>query len=442
MQTPTTCKRACFVFFFLLFIKVVQRSHTDFEILGSFEKTHDDIKAFPLGLSIVSGDATTRTVPAAGPGQHLDPSKGPVNSARWCCSRLNNDYDPPNWHPDSDGSMSGMGDPNDLGMGVGFPDQDCDGYASPLRADIHFPSCYNPKAGLTNYKENMAFPSDSNSYLDCPKGWIHVPHLFMEVYWNTLVFEGRWEPGKGDQPFVLSSGDATGYSSHADFMSGWDTELLQHIIDTCNTGTKGMDHCPGLFYGLNEGECTIPSPVDENVDGVLDALPGNNPITGWKYGAGGKISTSNAGSDSGSGSNSGSDSESSSSSSYEDSDSTLPAATPSASQQYVDDASESSTTSSLVSTESQTAKVVAVSLEAKGVSANVTGPASRYSPSKPTELPSTLAYGHTRPFCSPKTHTVWETVTVTASEVAAQSTETNLRRHVHGHARRKFGHHH
>ncbi|POR34088.1 WSC domain-containing protein 2 [Tolypocladium paradoxum] len=251
-----------------------------------FEPTNDDIKAFPLGLNIVSGDATVRTPPAGGAITNLDPSKGPINAVKWTCPRSN--FNPPSWPANSDGTMAGIGDPGNKGEGVGFPDMNCDGYASPLRADVHFPSCYNPQAGLTDYKKNMVFPSDAgNGKKDCPKGYIHVPHLFIEVYWNTPLFKDRWEQGKGKQPFVLSNGDATGYGLHADFMAGWDEKLLQHIIDTCDAGTSGMDKCPGLSNGLNNGDkCTIQSPVNEVISGVMDSLPGNNPITGWSYGGG------------------------------------------------------------------------------------------------------------------------------------------------------------
>ncbi|KAK8933100.1 WSC domain-containing protein 1 [Metarhizium anisopliae] len=250
-----------------------------------FEPTNDDIKAFPVGLSIMSGDQTIRTPPKDGATSNLDPSKGTVNPIKWTCPRSN--FDTPSWPAGSNGLAAGIQDPNNKGEGVGFPDVNCDGYASPLRADVHFPSCYNPAAGLTNYKENMAFPTDDGKgKQDCPKGWIHVPHLFLEVYWNTPLFKDRWEQGKGQQPFVLSNGDATGYSNHADFMAAWDEKLLQHIIDTCNAGSQGMDKCPGL-NGLNKDDCTIKSQVDETVDGVLDALPGDNPITGWSYGGNG-----------------------------------------------------------------------------------------------------------------------------------------------------------
>ena len=251
----------------------------------SFEPTNDKIEAFPVGLQILSGDATKRTPPAGGSKTNLDPSQGPIQPIKWTCPRDKNNFNPPSWPANSNGMMAGMQDPVNKGEGVGFPDVTCDGYASPLRADIHFPSCYNPQAGLKDYKNNMAFPTENNGKKDCPKGWIHTPHLFYEFYWNTPKFQGRWEEGKGTQPFVLSNGDSTGYSLHADFLAGWDTKLLQHIIDTCDAGTKGMDQCQGLFYGVNNEECSIDSPVPEKVSGLLSALPGKNLLSGWRYGS-------------------------------------------------------------------------------------------------------------------------------------------------------------
>lgn len=249
-----------------------------------FEPTNDKIRAFPLGLNMVVGDAKTRSPPPGGATGNLDLSKGPLNPVKWVCPRKN--YVPPSWSVASDGTRAGMPNVHNSAEGVGFPDANCDEYASPLRADIHFPSCFNAKAGLTNFKNNMAYPfRASNGRWDCPKGWFHLPHLLFEIYWNTPAFKGRWRPGEGEQPFVLSNGDATGYSLHGDFLSGWDENLLQHIIDTCDTGTSGMDKCSGL-YGVNsDSTCEIQSPVMETITGVMDALPGNNPISGWHYSA-------------------------------------------------------------------------------------------------------------------------------------------------------------
>ncbi len=121
-----------------------------------------------------------------------------------------------------------MQDPGNGGSGTGFPDKNCDGYASPLRADIHLPSCYNPAKGVQNYKENMDYPTNGK----CPSGWKHVPHMFYEVYWNTPKFQDRWTPGQGKQPFVLANGDPTGYSLHADFINGWNQRLFNRSSTT------------------------------------------------------------------------------------------------------------------------------------------------------------------------------------------------------------------
>ena len=255
----------------------------------SFEATDDDIVAFPRGLSILAGDASTRTAPSTGSIGNLDPSNGPVNNVLWTCPRAN--YDTPAWPAGSDGTTAGIQDPNNKGQGVGFPTQYCDGYASPLRADIHFPSCYNPKAGLTNYKENMAWPSSEGASAggrtNCPEGYIHVPHLFMEVYWDTPKFSDRWTPGNGEQPFVLSNGDVTGYSLHADFLAAWDEDLLQNIIDNCNSAHDGMEACPGVEAHINTEECECENAATFRTtgSGAISELPGNNPLSGFSYGA-------------------------------------------------------------------------------------------------------------------------------------------------------------
>ncbi|KAL2255296.1 hypothetical protein VTK26DRAFT_3665 [Humicola hyalothermophila] len=253
-----------------------------------FDATNDDIKAFPVGLQIVSGDAQLRTAPSTSGAVQLDPSKGPIQPVQITCPRTN--FNPPSWPADSDGSMAGIQDPQNHGSGIGFPFQDCDGYASPMRVDVHFPSCYNPEAGLTDYKNNMRFPTPvAGGKLDCPPGWIHVPHMFYETYWDTHALAPRFQHLNGKaSPFVFSNGDTTGFSAHADFISGWDEEELQHIIDTCDAGHAGIHSCPGLKYGANDdsGSCNIKCPVDEVIDGKLEKLPGNNPLAGWGHGGG------------------------------------------------------------------------------------------------------------------------------------------------------------
>ncbi|CAJ2505226.1 Uu.00g126200.m01.CDS01 [Anthostomella pinea] len=224
-----------------------------------FERTLDDIEPFPAGMKM----------------SH--------------CPRTS--YDKPSYPPGSDGTTAGIVDPQQPNYGTGFPLYPCDAWY--LRQDVHFPSCYNPEAGLDDYKNNMAWPStDSNGYVNCPEGYTHVPHFYYEVYWDTKKWDdgNRWTPDGKTQPYVFANGDATGFSSHGDIIAGWGNDTLSHIIVTCDrTGLvgEGMDQCTGIPGGLNHGKmCTIPSPVIETLDlnEVLTKLPGDNPVTGFGKG--------------------------------------------------------------------------------------------------------------------------------------------------------------
>lgn len=169
-------------------------------------------------------------------------------------------------------------------------------YNSPLRHDLHFPSCYDPSKDLTDYKNNMAFPTTdaATGKQNCPAGWTHVPHLFYEMYWNTPAFAGRWAPNQGSQPFLLANGDLSGCSGHGDFLAAWDQPTLQNIIDTCNAGDSGMDKCPGVTVRDMTTSCKVASPIDEVITGNLTALPGNNPLKGWGLSYGGSDAGSKA----------------------------------------------------------------------------------------------------------------------------------------------------
>lgn len=249
-----------------------------------FEATDDEIVAFPPGFRMVSGNPKLRTPPSTGGSINIDSGNGAIQAVGFTCPRTNTNSP---LYPVGSSGLNGVGiqDPGNKGAGVGFPDQNCDGYASPLRADIHFPSCYNPAAGPEAYASNTAFPSSAGASgagkQNCPKGWLHLPHLFYEVYWNTPKFASQWTPGQGKQPFVLSNGDPTGYGLHGDFINGWDTNTLQTIIDTCDAGDSGFDKCPNIPGGLTDTsvECHMQSAVDDDVTGTVSALPGNNPVS-------------------------------------------------------------------------------------------------------------------------------------------------------------------
>ncbi|KAF3912541.1 hypothetical protein ABW20_dc0109605 [Dactylellina cionopaga] len=258
-----------------------------------FEATNDDIKPFPKGFRMLAGDPTLRHPPNPVKG-NLDSSKGPITPAQWTCPRDSKYDNVPLYPVGSDGTKGvGVQDPNNGGQGWGFPDKECDGYASPMRADIHFPSCVNPNVDPENYKENTAYPaSNGMGGEDCPAGWIHVPHVFMEVYWNTLKFENMWTKGTGKQPWVLSNGDTTGYSLHADFINGWDSATLDYLIKNCDPAHAGLASCAGLPGGETSEEemkaCKVTCPLSEGSSNVYmtpmpnNKLLGNNPLSGYQ----------------------------------------------------------------------------------------------------------------------------------------------------------------
>lgn len=171
-----------------------------------------------------------------------------------------------------------------------------------MRHDLHFPSCYDQSKGLTDYKNNMVFPTvtyDANGVQkqNCPEGFLHVPHIFYEMYWNTPLYDHLWTPNSGAQPFVLSNGDLSGCSGHGDFIAAWDTNTLANIIDNCNAGDDGMDKCPGVTVRDKTTSCSAtppPSIKDEPITGNLTALPGNNPLEGWGMSLGGGNSSAAA----------------------------------------------------------------------------------------------------------------------------------------------------
>lgn len=88
----------------------------------------------------------------------------------------------------------------------------------------------------------------------------------LEVIWDTSGFNDPelW-PEDGSQPFVLSTGDTTGYSQHADYVFGWRGNELQRGMEAGCIGAN----CPGLSVQSVEqaAECAVPRLVDENFDG-------------------------------------------------------------------------------------------------------------------------------------------------------------------------------
>lgn len=165
-----------------------------------------------------------------------------------------------------------------------LPNRNC---PSGLRVQVYFPSCWNGKdMDSTDHKSHVIYGDKYNGGT-CPPGFdTRLISIFYEVIWNTNAFKDMWYGS--EQPFVFSSGDPTGYGYHGDFVNGWNVATLQDAVHNCRDGNTGVggfgdiNKCPPLLPLRSEADakgCRIPPSMNEEVHGVLPALPGCNPIT-------------------------------------------------------------------------------------------------------------------------------------------------------------------
>ncbi|KAK3949195.1 hypothetical protein QBC32DRAFT_41380 [Pseudoneurospora amorphoporcata] len=182
---------------------------------------------------------------------------------------------------------------------TGFPNRTCDGG---LQIRIRFPSCWDGVGLGTFFSESSSSyhnSSSSSSYNGthvvypsrgdtgpCPSTHpVRIPALLYEMTWAVDAFNHLRTPGPGDQPFVFSNGDKTGYGYHADFFNGWDVELLQKALEDESCGNNGgrIETCGTFKEYLQSGEVQnsvqgISQKVDEEGSwkGVLEGgvLPG------------------------------------------------------------------------------------------------------------------------------------------------------------------------
>ncbi|KAK3387810.1 hypothetical protein B0H63DRAFT_470957 [Podospora didyma] len=172
----------------------------------------------------------------------------------------------------------------------GFPPRKCSGG---IRAEIVMPSCWDGvNVDSADHKSHVSYPVGVVEGGTCPP--THPKRLFSmfyEVTYSTEVFQDMWYDAQ-QQPFVLASGDPTGLGFHADFLNGWDVDVLANAATACqNTLVQNGNRCqPGytgadavLRHMTNQGEafaCKLPSVSGEKPNAsVLDTLPGCNPIT-------------------------------------------------------------------------------------------------------------------------------------------------------------------
>ena len=152
-----------------------------------------------------------------------------------------------------------------------------------LRAQSVMRSCWDGvNLDSPDHKSHMAYPDgiDNGKCPDTHKH--HLVTIFYEVWYNVNRFNQLNDGGR----FVLSTGDATGYGHHADFMNGWDKDVLSRAVQTCTNNSGVIEDCP-VFTNENRfvpddvmNSCAAHNPLpEEKVTGLLPYLPGCIAIT-------------------------------------------------------------------------------------------------------------------------------------------------------------------
>jgi hypothetical protein len=175
----------------------------------------------------------------------------------------------------------------------GFPTgfHDCSyGFAT----EVTFPSCWNGKLlDPKNPYDHMAYPNGGAGVgiENCPTTHraARFPTIFIEFWYDISPFNGTY--ADDSVPWVLSNGDPTGYSFHADFLNGWEKGVLEKAIAEtggcncgCGCGQEDMEQCFGkanvnVDDTVEWEQCSgMDSTSTGEAAAVVETLPGCNPI--------------------------------------------------------------------------------------------------------------------------------------------------------------------
>ncbi len=198
--------------------------------------------AFPRGLQMLAGNATRR-----GPG--------------------------PNYQADDAVSFVCLNYADGSSQSPTLPERSC---PQGLRTQVIFPSCWNGQDLVSKNHTHVVYPIGDISQGSCPdSNPMRLPTLFYEFVWGVGSTNNA-----GNSSWVLSNGDALGYSFHADFISAWDESVLQQALDECRGALfNDLESCPPLAKTLDRKksqECRAQS--SEATSGNIESLPGCNVV--------------------------------------------------------------------------------------------------------------------------------------------------------------------
>jgi hypothetical protein len=164
----------------------------------------------------------------------------------------------------------------------GFPTTTCPGG---IRSNVLYPTCWDGvNLDSPDHKSHVAYPKGGPASFsgttigggDCPSTHpVKIPQLMLEIVWDTRNFNNKADwPADGSQPFVLSTGDPTGFGQHGDYVFGWKDQSLQKAMDEAK-GCMGS-LCTSLKTQQPDAgnACAVKAVVKEEQDGWMKSLPG------------------------------------------------------------------------------------------------------------------------------------------------------------------------
>jgi len=160
----------------------------------------ESIQPIPEGLMMIAGDPTRTPSDGAGNGQFG------FSNARWGC-------------------FNGGGAPETQGDGTTIPDCSSD---QSVTAIINFPQCWDGEnLDAEDHRGHMAYPAGGQ----CPDSHpVAIPAIMqMWIFPVDGADTADWRLASDMYP----ADQAGGASLHADFVNGWDAEIMQRWVDAC-----------------------------------------------------------------------------------------------------------------------------------------------------------------------------------------------------------------
>lgn len=162
-----------------------------------------------------------------------------------------------------------------------------------IKFDLTFPSCWD---GINLYKSDqshMAYPTRGLREGPCPASHpVRLPSILLEYTYHPEVYPAITKGQNMTGHLAWANGDTTGYGLHADFIMGWDREILTKALNDprCVTINHAIPitECPVLneYFNIKAAKSCRPArgqlmePYPQGDGNIVPKLPGCNPLWG------------------------------------------------------------------------------------------------------------------------------------------------------------------